>query len=280
MNQEFVIESFISFCDDMMIAEEGFKEVKDKVWTGIKNVWAKIVTWFKNMLLNVNRFKNATLDSLQNSDMVKILKMSQVGTERFFGVVNTYYKFSSIPSLHPKDENNEHMIKNKITVGEIPDNYSTTIEDQAKKMATEIKNALDSTKDSNEYKRFTENSYTNKDMKIIPLGNITSELQLCNKMCTKFQGELSKIESCDKKVLGEKKGERLVSLIHAFLNHVVQYYTFRINVLTKFFTNAKASLKGAVNNIKEAISDRESIKTNKKNRFIISKSVYFLGSLV
>ena len=275
MNQEFAIESFISFCDDMMITEEGFNEIKDKVWTGIKNVWAKIVTWFKNMLLNVNRFKNATLDSTQNSDMVKILKMSQVGTERYFNLLNSYYKSSN--SLSKYD--GEHMIS-KLDMGESQEpgffhpEIHTSIEDQAEKISTEIRNALDSTKNSSEYKRFTENSYDNKDMKTIPLGNITSELQLCNKMSTKFQGELTNMEKCDKKVLEHRKGAKLVDLMHRFLNQVVQYYTFRINILTKFFINAKASLKGTINNIKESINDRESVKTNRKpSMFMITKPV-------
>ena len=30
-NQTFAIESFISFCDDMVIAEEGFKDIIDKL---------------------------------------------------------------------------------------------------------------------------------------------------------------------------------------------------------------------------------------------------------
>ena len=277
-NNEFAIESFISFCDDMIIAEEGFKEIKEKAWQGIKNIWAKIVTWFKNILLNVNRFKNATLDSTQNSDMVKILKMSQVGTEKYFSLLNTYYKVSNI--LTKSDDG--HMIE-KNTMGEANEpslftpNTFTTIEDQARKIATEIRNALDGTKDSKEYKRFIENSYSNKDTKVIPLNNIVSELQLCNKMCTKFQGELSKIENCNKKVLNAKKGEKLVSLIQSFLNHVVQYYTFRIEILTKFFTNAKASLKGTFNNIKEAVGDRQSIRNNRSWNLIYTTIRVILG---
>lgn len=31
MNQTFAIESFISFCDDIMITEEGFKDIIDKL---------------------------------------------------------------------------------------------------------------------------------------------------------------------------------------------------------------------------------------------------------
>ena len=47
MNQDFAIESFISFCDDMMITEEGFKDgvknIGKTILKGIQFIWGKFL---------------------------------------------------------------------------------------------------------------------------------------------------------------------------------------------------------------------------------------------
>ena len=47
MNQEFAIESFISFCDDMIITEEGFKDNVKKIgksmWRGLLRLLSKLL---------------------------------------------------------------------------------------------------------------------------------------------------------------------------------------------------------------------------------------------
>ena len=53
---EIAIENFINFCDDMLIAEEGFSDTKiytliEKGWTYIKETVIKLINKIKSFIL-------------------------------------------------------------------------------------------------------------------------------------------------------------------------------------------------------------------------------------
>ena len=90
--REFACEGFYSFAygsDD--VATEGIKSLGKSIWITIKNVFKRIITWFKNILLNVNYFKNAELDEKMNKDLLTVLKLAQPRTEDNYKVLVKYY---------------------------------------------------------------------------------------------------------------------------------------------------------------------------------------------
>ena len=56
----YTLESFINFCDDMQIAEESvnLKDIGKIIGITIKNIFNRIITWFRNILVSINYFKN------------------------------------------------------------------------------------------------------------------------------------------------------------------------------------------------------------------------------
>ena len=72
MNQEFAIESFISFCDDMMIAEEGFKDIIDKLIELLKKVVYGIQKKFnKDIILIDKAYVDEFEDAIKEMDLAK-----------------------------------------------------------------------------------------------------------------------------------------------------------------------------------------------------------------
>ena len=271
---EYVIESLINFCDDMLInndiATEGVKEIGKSVWEGIKRIFRKIVNWFQNIIRSINYFKNATLDSDLNKDLVEVLKISQPKTELNFQWVTYYYKLAN--NLQTNN-NGEHEILGT-AMGEasglfgLP--HATTIEDQIKRCVYDIDSSLKAAEESPAKKRIDANEYKNENLVTIPLGQITSDLKKSYSSSVKAENELSRIDNASTKLMTFTKGKELVSKAHVFYSKLSQYYKFRIDILSKFLNYAKASLKGTVANVKDRLGKDNRIKTNYKPSWKIS----------
>lgn len=75
----YTLESFISFCDDMMIAEEGkiFDRISSTIstiWVNIQTIFKKISLFFKNILTNINYLKTAQLPAQKSKDIITVVQ--------------------------------------------------------------------------------------------------------------------------------------------------------------------------------------------------------------
>lgn len=266
----YTIESLISFCDEFQeneIATEGVKELGKSIWEGIKRIFRKIVNWFANIIRSVNYFKNATLDSQLNSDLVEVLKIAQPKTELNFGWLNLYYKLAT---AIPTDNNGTHSVAGDV-FGEAkvrmswfsePESHITTIEEQIERSVYDIDGCLKASGESEPMKRITANEYKNSNMVTIPLGQITSDLKRSHTGSTRAENELSRIDNASTKLLTFTKGKELVTKAHVFYQKLSQFYRFRIDLLSKFLNYAKASLGGTINNMKDRFGNVDKLRTN------------------
>ena len=70
MNQTFAIESFISFCDDMMIAEEGFKELGTKALKYGRTLIDKFILMMRKISNALKMFIKSTIQKLSSTRYV------------------------------------------------------------------------------------------------------------------------------------------------------------------------------------------------------------------
>ena len=272
-----VIESFMNFNEELFPATEGIKEVGKRIWVSIKALFHRIGVWFKNILLNINYFKNARLPKKQIDDMLQLLRMSQCRVEENFSVVMKFYKFAG--NLIKQDANGKYKSESKTSRGigvysfreaarprdafGFTRDFSVELCDQIDKVSISITNTIDNTKESDLYKRYTDGQYSQTDITNIPLTSIIGELKKSNNAQAKYEGELNKIEVISEKT-ANKKGTTVVSKMKNFLYKVINYFNFRITILSTFLKHSKASLTGIGRNIKEGFKKEFSGKTNTK----------------
>ena len=257
--EAYAIESFIMHCDDMMIVEEsaGGSIIK-KVVTGFKNAIQKIITWFKNALLSINYFKNAKLDPQMNKDLVKVLDVCRPQTELNFKLIQNLFKLQSMTNTHGKSVGGGGRF------GVAPDRQlfgislgdDTSLADEIYKSYTDIESSIEAAKKLPEYKRLEEDSYKNENLQQIPLGVITGDMKKCNSNATNFGNQVTKLETVSLERV-PSNAKSAISKMMTFCRKVVEYYTFRIHLLSKYLKKAKLSLTGTVRNIKEKIGNTD-----------------------
>ena len=259
---EATIDSLLQFIDTEpdSIVTEGLKDVGKSVMQKIKNLWARICIWFKNLLRNINYFKNAQLDPQMNKDLVKVLNVVQARTELNFKLIPLFYSVAK-------------MVKNTNTIdggsfGVMSGNErslrDTNIENEIDKCVTDLEESLNAAKKLEEYKRIMEDTYSNNNLQTIPLGNITSDVKKSESYLTRFNNELNSISITYEKMQAIPALKRVSSKMVVFLRKAIEYYTFRITLLTKYLNKAKLSLKGMVNNIKNRKNDEFTTKKRTK----------------
>lgn len=265
MDETFAIESFISYCDTMIIAEEGMKEIGKSILIRIKNAFRKVATWFKNLLLNVNQFKNAVMPEKLNQDLVKLLQMSQSRLEKNFVIVSKEY----LRQKKKPEELQDGRAYGVYKMGIFGDNLSTTfVSDEVEKCYREVDNALTSAKNSSMYQRIQKNEY-NDEKKVIPLSNIIQDMKISQMGSTKMLNFMNVIEN---------RGE-INPLYHQmiqFLQKAIAYYNFRISLLSKYFQSAKASLSALKNNIQHKKDDAFTTRTRSENSLYWEKAIIML----
>ena len=262
MNNDFAIESFIDYCDSMVITTEAvnMKKIGKNIWDSIIRIFRKLATWFKNLLLNINYFKNAELSEKMNKDMLHVLQVSQARTEDIFKQIPLIHGILTLFTRKAPETNTEFDGASLGVTGDGAHiSRATTFKDQISRMMTDITENMDSAKESDAYKRLMKNEYDD-NKKLIPLSNIIPDMKKSNSGLTAAENSLSKMQNTLEKVSDNPSASKVVNMISSFLNKVITYYNFRISLLSKYFTVAKASLKGLGNNISE-IHD----KNNKSN---------------
>lgn len=263
MDETIAIESFISYCDTMMIAEEGMKEIGKGILIRIKNAFRKVVTWFKNLLLNINQFKNAVMPEKLNQDLVKLLQMSQSRLEKNFIIVSKEYLKRKKNPQEVQDGFKYGVYK----MGFLGQNISeTSVSDEVEKCYREVDNALTSAKNSSMYQRIQKNEYTNEN-KVIPLSNIIQDMKISQMGATRMLNFMNVIEN-----RGGEKNPIYHQMIQ-FLQKAISYYNFRISLLGKYFQSAKASLSALKNNVQHKKDDNFTTRTQSKNAFAREKVV-------
>lgn len=250
-NTDLVLESFIEFCDDMMIAEEGLiKDIGKQIWVSIKSLINKIVTWFKNLLLNINYFKNAKLNPKYNSDLVYVLKTSQAHTENNFRMIAQMYKtISSLGSCF--DNAKDFHVQRNLFQEAYQKNYFlqiTNLDDQINKCNRELNEIRENTRNSDQYKRIVENNYDENDTQSIPLTYIVKDIKKCNTEITEFKNYIDKFEAASYRLKTED-GKAFLNKAIGFFNNVISYYSFRMDILGRYMASAKASLNAFGSNI-------------------------------
>jgi preprotein translocase subunit Sss1 len=210
--------------------------------------------------LNVNYFKNAELDDQMNKDLIKVLQICQPRTEINFKLIKTYYNvMRKYHTGYDRDIAGQQFgIAPNDLKSFIPESI-TNLETEIEKSHTDLEDAMNAATNSSEYKRIQEDNYENKNMKLIPLTQITQDMKSSQSSSTSFNNELNSLENI---VSHMEKPDKVTSKMLAFVRKAASYYTFRINLLTKYFTKAKASIQGTLNNIKERNNDEFKSKTN------------------
>ena len=237
------IDSFLLFCDEMQVAEEGLSDIASNVWSSIKRSTQKAKQWFRKLLLNINYFKDATLDTVMNSDLLKVLKMSQPRTELNFKPINVYYK--ALSALGKKDGK-----VNRFAVGEVYEHvgYSEQFSELVKRSTMDVNQSIKATKNSAEYKRLQRGKYDYKTKQNIPLSNIVSDLKSCDNLLSSTESQMNQIEASFNKVKSEEK-KSLMKKMNIFLHNIINYCKFRISIIGRYLRYAKASIKGLIHNI-------------------------------
>lgn len=273
-NDDYVLESFISFCDDIYIHEnhtivqEGFfKNVGKTLWTEIKNFVRNLITWFKKLLLNINYFRNAVLDEKLNNDLISTLRLSQPRTEFNFGIINKIfslkYLFKAVKGFND-DEMNMSDPKVQMTFsGSQP--IMLSLSEEVDNCIDDLDNTMEAVEDSAEYKRIQEDNYSNSQIKTVPLTFITQDMKNTLSSLTKFQNTIDRVNNIDAST-ANSSGQKLINRMIVFCRKTIGYYTFRQNVLTKYFKKAKASIKAVGNNIKEAFNKDTDSRTRNSTK--------------
>lgn len=231
MNYDNEIESFINFCGDMQISNEGFN--LSGVWIGIKNVFKKIITFFKNLLYNINYFKNAKMPRLMHKDLQLVLQNLTPRFEMITSVLNLMYKLIKLDKDNSYYENELKDFNNMI------DLYDSDADDTLQKC-----------KESKEYKRIMNNDYEQKDVVTIPLNAIINKIKDSEKNITDYNG---KYESVVNNMNHAKSDEdrKIYNKMSNVFRKLVSVYSLQVTLLNIYFSKAKASLKAVGNNLKE-----------------------------
>jgi hypothetical protein len=139
----------------MYIAEEGSGNIGKSIWITIKNIFRKIVTWFKNLLLNINYFKNAQLDEQLNKDLISVLQVSQPRTELNFNVLQKFYtNYSRFKPLNTQIDGKYTGIMYQNPRNPFDNSGRITdLQTEIEKSINDIDDATDAAKKSSEYER-------------------------------------------------------------------------------------------------------------------------------
>ena len=240
-------ELFAYVLSDDALESDRSDNLKSSTNEKATNTNKRINIWYNNILLNMNKFKNAQLDPQQNSDLLHVLRLVQPATELNFGLFPKYYAF-----LKFKKDRGNASIDGKpfgLRSGADTTGRMTTLNREIVKSISDLKSSLKSAQNSVEYKRLVKNQYENTQLQNIPLGGIVADMKNAKASAAKFQNELN---TFNQKLQKMHHIDETTEKMCVFLNLVTQYYKFRISLLTVYLQRAKASLKGTLRNITDS----------------------------
>ena len=231
---EYILESFIGFCDDMMIVEESSKlsSAIATVWVSIRTIFKKILQFFKNIISNINYFKTAQLPSQKSKDIITVVQNLSPRYEIMNKMFTLIYRMANVGQKDGGAKN----------YNDISDEIEQTLDD-----VTEI---ISTAKSSPEYKRIEGDSYDEKTNVEVPLSNIITAIKQSQSDLIKYDGDAQKMQIIETNSESEQ-GKQAAGKCRRLFTTLCEIYRFKIKLLKIFFENASASLKAAGKNIKE-----------------------------
>lgn len=231
---EYSVEEFVSFCDQMQIANESIlTDVKIFLGSAMKNIIQKIRKLMKNISMNLSKYKHSKVPKQMNHDLESVLKDAQPRTEINFNIIDMYYDKVAKKKKDKVDGGN-FGIRGISTMN--PMTRGTSLGDQMVKSTADITDRMKIAKNSIAYKRLKKNEYDKSQMELVPLNSISEDLDETEKTLNEFEHKLVKLDEADKalKDSGSGGGE-LRKKMEVFCNSVVRYCKFRINLLLEYF---------------------------------------------
>ena len=159
-----------NFNDEDIATEGVISDIKNAIVKKIQTS-KSINKWYSDLLLNLNKFKNAQLDEEQNRDILTVLKIAQPRTELNFTLFNRYYSFLSLKgNLNKRIDGKPFGMRS----GPVIEGRMTTLESEITKSIEDIRACMKAAQESKEYKRIKKGKYENIRVQNIPLGSIFS----------------------------------------------------------------------------------------------------------
>ena len=173
MNQEFAIESFISFCDDMMIAEEGFKDgvknIGKTILKGIQFIWGKFLELCR-------RVKNAAKSffSKKKKSKKELIKEKDEEIAKLK---------AQLKSINDENLNNKDLANSSMKLANDTHKQLKSEEDKNKRLTQTIQSLREDIKHLEEEKEKLKNSRSsdddmNNDLRLLDniFGNVMSQI--------------------------------------------------------------------------------------------------------
>ena len=244
-----------TFLNKIQIVSEANKIISN-IWNKLKQIFQKAKVIFSNLLMNVAKLKSTKMPKQMCDDLVKVLQVLQprtlVGTKELIN----YYKKAVKGNYTDKEVSDDKIKRNSGLKGYAMD---TSVEFEIDKSTVDITESIDAIKKMEEYSRLQENNYSDDNAIEVPLTKITSDMQDAKANCFDFESHLSDIQNLSTKAENEELNNKVIK----FCKKIIEYYHLRINLLTKFFNNAKFSIKNISGMIKnKAIETKLSTNRN------------------
>lgn len=242
--------------EDSILNEINLKEIGKNIWETILRIFRKLKTMIVNLISNLNMFREAKIDETKSKDLFTILDLLDLkavnqGSKLIAENFKKMYKSAGSDVANDwKFSEKDINSSSKSVPG-----TSGSFDFEATKYVKDIKDAMDSVNESKEYKRLQENKYENNNIKQFPLSSINNDMKNCRNILLDYINELESFSKFVQKIKEEnvnKVGHKIVM----FLKKIIEYYNFRIKILTNFFKGAKVSLKAFKNN-KDELSKGE-----------------------
>lgn len=234
---DFTIESYIQFCDNYDIADEGLQDIAraaKKAWENIRGVFNKIRTFVKSLSHNVNYFKNATLPKKLSEDIQLLLQ--NLAPRREY--INKLFPLL-MSAATKKLVLNDHLSNDPMR------DFEGQIKMSIHDVHVSVKDAIDSVA----YKRLQSMDYDFTQMEKIPLNSVVSKMKQLEMDITSYENMIRKVNINIENPKDEQE-KSISSKLKKLYNALIINMELRCRLLLIYFKKAKASLKGTLNNIK------------------------------
>ena len=258
---DYAIESFMDFCDEYQLAEEGTVSANmKKAWETIHGNFNKIHQFTKSLSHNVNYFKNAKLPDKMNKDIQLLLQ-------------NLTPRREYINKLFPllRNEATKHLVLNKHLSSDPMADFNGQINMSIHDVQTAVSDAIN----SDAYKRMVKRDYDFNDMKDIPLNTVISQLKRLEMDATSYQNMIRKL-NIDIENPKSEEDKNISIKLKKLYNALIQNIQVRCKLLLIYFKSAKASLKGTLVNTKNKNSNMKLTRDYTANKNKVTEHTVFI----
>lgn len=139
----YTLESFITFCDDMYIAEEGFKDIGSLIIKGVKTIWNAFLTLIVTIKTKIKEFFAGKFESKKslraNNEELRIEKEK---LEKELESMKDKYKYMS----NARDKERDRAVRDEKIIGDIANSMDLTVrtkDNTHSKEKDKLKNKID-----------------------------------------------------------------------------------------------------------------------------------------